>query len=90
MKQSCVLKNVGTPSLHCLHQVWHLGMDIYALLIPGVIIVPDERDGTRIHGFLLGPAGTPYESGFFRFVLKCPPAFPAKQPLVKLLTTDEG
>ncbi|KAL3180460.1 hypothetical protein MRX96_009025 [Rhipicephalus microplus] len=65
-------------------------MDIYALLIPGVIIVPDERDGTRIHGLLLGPVGTPYEGGFFRFVLNCPPAFPAKPLLVKLLTTDEG
>ncbi|KAL3180467.1 hypothetical protein MRX96_009022 [Rhipicephalus microplus] len=65
-------------------------MDIYALLISGVIIVPDERDVTRIHGLLLGPVGTPYEGGFFWFVLKCPPAFPAKQPLVKLLTTDEG
>ncbi|XP_075732727.1 ubiquitin-conjugating enzyme E2 Z [Rhipicephalus microplus] len=65
-------------------------MDIYALLIPGVIIVPDERDVTRIHGILLGPVGTPYECGFFRFVLKCPPPFPAKQPLVELPTTDEG
>ncbi|KAL3180468.1 hypothetical protein MRX96_009023 [Rhipicephalus microplus] len=65
-------------------------MDIYALLIPGVIIVPDERDVTRIHGLLLGPVGTPYKGGFFRFVLKCPPAFPARPPLVKLLTIDEG
>ncbi|XP_075732725.1 ubiquitin-conjugating enzyme E2 Z-like [Rhipicephalus microplus] len=65
-------------------------MDIYALLIPGVIIVPDERDVTRIHGLLLGPVGTPYKGGFFWFVLKCPPAFPAKPPLVKLVTIDEG
>ncbi|KAL3180469.1 hypothetical protein MRX96_009024 [Rhipicephalus microplus] len=65
-------------------------MNIYVLLIPGVIIVPDERDVTRIHGLLLGPAGTPYEGGFFWFVLKRPPAFPAKQPLVKLPTTDEA
>nr|XP_037289344.1 ubiquitin-conjugating enzyme E2 Z-like [Rhipicephalus microplus] len=34
-------------------------MDIYALLIAGVIIVPDERDVTRIHGLLLGPAAKP-------------------------------
>ncbi|XP_075732724.1 ubiquitin-conjugating enzyme E2 Z-like [Rhipicephalus microplus] len=65
-------------------------MDIYALLIPGVIIVPDERDVIRIHGLLLGPVGTPYEGGIFRFVLKYPPALPAKPPLVKLLTIDEG
>ncbi|KAL3180461.1 hypothetical protein MRX96_009017 [Rhipicephalus microplus] len=34
-------------------------MDIYALLIPGVIIVPDERDVTRNNGLLLGPAAKP-------------------------------
>ncbi|KAL3180458.1 hypothetical protein MRX96_009014 [Rhipicephalus microplus] len=34
-------------------------MDIYALLIPGDIIVPDERDVTRIHGLLLGPVAKP-------------------------------
>ncbi|KAL3180465.1 hypothetical protein MRX96_009021 [Rhipicephalus microplus] len=34
-------------------------MDIYTLLIPGVIIVPDERDVTRIHGLLLGPVAKP-------------------------------
>ncbi|KAL3180479.1 hypothetical protein MRX96_009034 [Rhipicephalus microplus] len=84
------LKNAVTPSFQCLHQVRRDVKEIYALLIPGVIIVPDERDVTRIHGLLLGPAGTPYEGGFFRFVLKCPPDFPAKPPLVKLLTTDKG
>ncbi|KAL3180474.1 hypothetical protein MRX96_009029 [Rhipicephalus microplus] len=84
------LRNFGTPSFQCLRQVRRDVIDIYALPIPGVIIVPDERDITTIHGILLGPAGTPYEGGFFRFVLKYPPDYPAKPPLVKLLTTDKG
>ncbi|KAL3180463.1 hypothetical protein MRX96_009019 [Rhipicephalus microplus] len=84
------LKNFETSTFQCLRQDRRPGMGIYALLIPGVIIVPNERDVTGIHGLLLGPAGTPYEGGFFQCVLKCPPDYPAKPPLVKLLTTDDG
>ncbi|XP_037286351.2 ubiquitin-conjugating enzyme E2 Z [Rhipicephalus microplus] len=82
--------NVGTPSDQCLHKVRRDILDVYALPISGVVITPVEKDVTRIHGLLLGPPGTPYEGGFFRFVLKCPPDFPARPPLVKLLTTGDG
>ncbi|KAL3180454.1 hypothetical protein MRX96_009011 [Rhipicephalus microplus] len=82
-------KNV-TPSFQCLHQIRRDVMDLYAKPIPEVIIVPDDRDITRIYGLLLGPAGTPYEGGFFRYFVKCPPDFPAHPPRVKLLTTDGG
>lgn len=80
------LKNVGTPSVHCLQQVRSDVLDICALPVPRIVIVPDEKDVYRIKGLLLGPAGTPYEGGFFRFVLECMPT----RLLVKLLTTNDG
>ncbi|KAL1434439.1 hypothetical protein MTO96_011538 [Rhipicephalus appendiculatus] len=76
--------------IQCLHKVRRDVLDIYAQPVPGVVVAPDEKDVTRIHGLLLGPPCTPYEGGFFRFVLKCPPDFPAQPPRVKLLTTDGG
>ncbi|KAH7942981.1 ubiquitin-conjugating enzyme E2 Z [Rhipicephalus sanguineus] len=84
------LKDVGTPSVQCLQKVRRDVLDIFAQPVPGVVIAPDEKDVTRIHGLLLGPPCTPYEGGFFRFVLKCPPDFPVQPPRVKLLTTDGG
>ncbi|KAL3193616.1 hypothetical protein MRX96_016963 [Rhipicephalus microplus] len=80
------LKNVGTPSVYCLQQVRPAVLDIYVLPVPRIVIIPDEKNVSRIHGLLLGPAGTPYEGGFFRFVQKCMPT----RLLVKLLTTDDG
>lgn len=78
------------PSPRCLRKTRRDILDIYAQPVPGVVVAPDEKDVTRIHVLLLGPPGTPYEGGFFRYLLKCPADFPAEPPRVRLMTTDGG
>lgn len=56
----------------------------------GVFIEPEKEDITTIHAILVGPAGTPYEGGFFHFVLKLPEDYPVEPPLVRFMTTDGG
>ncbi|KAH6942738.1 hypothetical protein HPB50_009649 [Hyalomma asiaticum] len=80
----------GPPSLQCLHKVRRDVLDIYATPVPGVVMSPDEKDVTRIHTLSLGPPCTPYEGGFFRFILQCPPDYPARPPRVRLMTTGGG
>ena len=41
----------------------------------------------QIHALITGPFDTPYEGGFFLFVIRCPPDYPIRPPRVKLLTT---
>ena len=36
---------------------------------PLMVIVPEERDLTRIHALVTGPFDTPYEGGFFHFLI---------------------
>ncbi|XP_037268615.2 ubiquitin-conjugating enzyme E2 Z [Rhipicephalus microplus] len=56
----------------------------------GVFVEPEDDDVTKIHALVLGSVGTPYEGGFFHFVLRCPSDYPARPPLVRLMTTDSG
>ena len=39
---------------------------------------------------IVGPAGTPYELGFFEFDLFCPPEYPKVPPKMWFLTTNTG
>ncbi|XP_065300329.1 ubiquitin-conjugating enzyme E2 Z-like [Dermacentor albipictus] len=64
--------------------------DIFADPAPGIFIEPDENDVSRIHALVVGPSGTPYEGGFFEFLIKCPPEYPYQPPTVKFLTTGCG
>nr|XP_050032821.1 ubiquitin-conjugating enzyme E2 Z-like [Dermacentor andersoni] len=83
-------KDQQPPSPRCLRKTRHDILDIYARPVPGFVVTPDENDVTRIHVLLLGPPCTPYEGGFFRFLLKCPADFPAEPPRIRLMTTDGG
>ncbi|KAL1424938.1 hypothetical protein MTO96_019798 [Rhipicephalus appendiculatus] len=56
----------------------------------GIFVEPEDQDVTMIHTVVLGPEGTPYEGGFFHFLLKCPEDYPSRPPLVRLMTTDSG
>lgn len=38
----------------------------------------------------MGPADTPYEGGFFYFLVACTSDYPIKPPKVKLLTTGNN
>jgi ubiquitin-conjugating enzyme E2 Z len=43
-----------------------------------------------IHALINGPFDTPYEGGFFYFILRCPPNYPFQPPRVRLMTTSNG
>lgn len=44
----------------------------------------------QIHALITGPFDTPYEGGFFYFVIRCPPDYPIRAPRVKLMTTGDN
>lgn len=78
------------PSPQCMLRVKRDIADVYSDPPAGVAISPDDCDITRIHALVVGPPGTPYEGGFFHFLLKCPPDYPMSPPRVRLMTTDGG
>ncbi|WAR04213.1 UBE2Z-like protein [Mya arenaria] len=43
-----------------------------------------------LHALITGPFDTPYEGGFFYFLIRCPPDYPIRPPRVKLQTTGGG
>lgn len=44
----------------------------------------------KVHALVTGPFDTPYEGGFFHFMIRFPPDYPHKPPRVKLLTTGHN
>ncbi|XP_037529431.1 ubiquitin-conjugating enzyme E2 Z [Rhipicephalus sanguineus] len=44
----------------------------------------------RFHVVVVGPSGTPYEGGFFHFLMQCPKDYPMRPPRVRLMNTDDG
>ncbi|XP_014672186.1 PREDICTED: ubiquitin-conjugating enzyme E2 Z-like [Priapulus caudatus] len=79
-----------TPTTRCVLRIKRDIMTIYNEPPPGMFIVPDKEDITRIHALVTGPFDTPYEGGFFYFIIKCPPDYPIRPPRVKLVTTADG
>lgn len=65
-------------------------MSIYKEPPPGMFVVPDPQDMTKIHALITGPFDTPYEGGFFLFLFRCPPDYPIHPPRVKLITTGHN
>jgi len=65
-------------------------MSIYNEPPPGLFVVPDEKDITIIHALITGSFDTPYEGGFFYFLIRCPSDYPIRPPRVKLMTTGAG
>lgn len=74
----------------CLLRIKRDIMSIYKEPPPGMFVVPDPEDMTKIHALITGPFDTPYEGGFFLFLFRCPPDYPIKPPRVKLLTTGSN
>ncbi|KAL3199815.1 hypothetical protein MRX96_043774 [Rhipicephalus microplus] len=79
------------PSPTCLARVQREIARTYKARQPhGVFVVHEEYDVTKLHAVVVGPRNTPYEAGFFHFLLKCPPDYPASPPRVRNMTTDAG
>lgn len=58
--------------------------------LEGIHVCPDDNEVTLCHALIQGPKDTPYEGGFFYFLLRFPPDYPIKNPTVKLMTTGNG
>ncbi|KAL3244363.1 hypothetical protein MRX96_018978 [Rhipicephalus microplus] len=65
-------------------------MDILNDPPPGVYVAPAEHNITVMDALVLGPDDTPYEGGFFHFVIQCPPDYPIQPPRVRFMTTGYG
>ncbi|RWS20709.1 ubiquitin-conjugating enzyme-like protein, partial [Leptotrombidium deliense] len=64
--------------------------DISALFsdpIPGVVAIPEDEDITSVHALITGPFDTPYEGGFFYFIIRFPGDYPISPPRIKMMTT---
>ncbi|BES95643.1 Ubiquitin-conjugating enzyme E2Z [Nesidiocoris tenuis] len=65
-------------------------MSIYQDPPPGILCMQDDHDMTLIHALITGSFDTPYEGGFFYFIVRCPPNYPIEPPHVKFMTTCGG
>ncbi|XP_058508769.1 ubiquitin-conjugating enzyme E2 Z [Solea solea] len=77
-------------SQQCISRIKRDIMSIYKEPPPGMFVVPDPEDMTKIHALITGPFDTPYEGGFFLFLFRCPPNYPIRPPRVKLITTGHN
>uniref|UniRef100_A0A1B6KD60 Ubiquitin-conjugating enzyme E2 Z n=1 Tax=Graphocephala atropunctata TaxID=36148 RepID=A0A1B6KD60_9HEMI len=75
------------PTSQSLLRIKRDMMSIYNEPPPGILVVPDEQDMTLVHALITGAYNTPYEGGFFYFVLRFPPEYPIRPPKVKFMTT---
>jgi Ubiquitin-conjugating enzyme len=58
--------------------------------LPGIFVELDEELTTVVHAVLTGPFDTPYEGGFFSFVLHMPDRYPHEPPKCRLQTTGSN
>lgn len=75
------------PSSQCLQRIRRDLMSLYNDPPHGIFVVPDENNLTLVHALVVGPYDTPYEGGFFYFLIRCPPDYPIRAPKVRLITT---
>ncbi|KAH7970722.1 hypothetical protein HPB49_014625 [Dermacentor silvarum] len=86
---STPLKRGGVTS-SCLLRVKRDIADFASNAPSGIYIAAADNDTATIDAMVIGPSGTPYEGGFFRFFIRCPAAYPIEPPSVRFLTTDGG
>lgn len=80
----------GPPGILCTHRVKKDLKSIFNDPLPGIFIVPDEENLYTVHCLIIGPFDTPYEGGFFHFVVRFGPQYPLHPPRVRLMTTGHG
>ncbi|KAH6932317.1 hypothetical protein HPB50_004840 [Hyalomma asiaticum] len=86
--RSC--KDGNKVSRLCVARVMSDIKELFTDPPPGVHIAPVENNVANIHALVLGPADTPYDGGFFHFVVECPSEYPVKAPSVRIMNTDRG
>lgn len=58
--------------------------------VEGIFVETDADKLDVMYAVIVGPKGTPYEGGFFYFVIRFPDQYPMKPPNVKFMTTGNG
>ncbi|KAK3925987.1 Ubiquitin-conjugating enzyme E2 Z, partial [Frankliniella fusca] len=56
----------------------------------GSFVAPDETNYMMMHCIIVGPEDTPYEKGFFYFVVTFPSDYPMTAPKVLFMPTGAG
>ncbi|KAK3929324.1 Ubiquitin-conjugating enzyme E2 Z [Frankliniella fusca] len=79
-----------TPSPQCIFRIKRDLMSLCNEPPYGLFVVPDDTDLTIVHALITGAFDTPYEGGFFYFILRCPPDYPLRPPKVRFMTTGGG
>lgn len=64
--------------------------ELYSDPVEGIFVAPDDDNITILHALIVGPEGTPYEGGFFYFLVTFSEKYPLVPPKVKLMTTGDG
>lgn len=75
---------------YCLLRIKRDMMSIHRDPPPGISVVQDESDITLVHALISGTTDTPYEGGFFYFIVRFSADYPIKAPKVKFMTTGGG
>lgn len=76
-----------TPTRSCLMRIQNDIRNIYTDPVPGILVVPDESEMCLAHALICGPEATPYEGGFFYFLVRFPTNYPIEPPRVRIMTT---
>lgn len=58
--------------------------------VDGILVETDHDKLDIMYAVIVGPKGTPYEGGFFYFVIRFPEQYPMKPPNVKFMTSGNG
>jgi len=80
----------SSPGKMCIARIH---TDLKALAkdpLEGIFVEQDEARVNVCHAIILGPSDTPYEWGFFYFLLEFPDQYPCVPPRVTLKTTGGG
>ncbi|XP_042231688.1 ubiquitin-conjugating enzyme E2 Z-like isoform X1 [Homarus americanus] len=77
----------GPPGNLCAGRVKKDLSSIFTEPLPGIFAAPEEDNLFKVHCLIIGPFDTPYEGGFFHFLVRFGPQYPLHPPRVRLLTT---
>jgi len=80
----------SSPTKLCIRRIQIELKSIGREPIDGIFVEPDETRVNVCHGLIIGPSDTPYEFGFFYFLLEFPNDYPHSPPRVTLQTTGGG
>lgn len=86
----CADWDMQQPSATCIARIKRDILSVFKDPPPGMFIAPDAENITKVHALIVGPFDTPYEGGFFYFLIRCPPDYPIRAPRCRLMTTGNN